>query len=255
MNITETNFNWSGTLTNRSKTNRIILHHAAASSATVEQIHQIHLQKGWSGIGYHFFIRKDGGVYRGRPLDKVGSHASNANNDSIGICFEGNFELEQITNAQLSSGRELIAYLFQTCGILVVLKHRDVGVTACPGKNFPDAEELLPLSSRGPSSWAKDAAEWAVEHGLFLGDANGDFRWTDTVTREELAAVCKRFAESPSTKTQTLTQPSESSDGFQRCICFGFKVKTQQVQRRSGEHSGFISKLRQIFGRCEKPTE
>lgn len=31
------------------------------------------------GIGYHFLVRKDGSVYRGRPEDMVGAHAGNNN--------------------------------------------------------------------------------------------------------------------------------------------------------------------------------
>lgn len=56
-------------------TRRIILHHAAAVTCTPQQVHQWHLANGWTGIGYHFFVRKDGTVYRGRPEDTVGAHA------------------------------------------------------------------------------------------------------------------------------------------------------------------------------------
>ena len=80
MNIIEKTYNWNGKLSIRSKTSRIILHHAESSSCTADDIHQWHLDRGWSGIGYHFFVRKDGSVYRGRPENTVGAHASGANN-------------------------------------------------------------------------------------------------------------------------------------------------------------------------------
>ena len=67
MKINEVTYKWNGALTKRRSTTRIILHHAAASKCTAQQIHSWHLANGWVGIGYHFFVRKDGSVYRGRP--------------------------------------------------------------------------------------------------------------------------------------------------------------------------------------------
>ncbi|MBP9550733.1 MAG: hypothetical protein KBE34_02250, partial [Veillonella sp.] len=32
------------------------------------------VKNGWAGIGYHFVIRKDGTIERGRPLSVVGAH-------------------------------------------------------------------------------------------------------------------------------------------------------------------------------------
>ena len=96
MQIIETTYKWAGTLARRSATRRIILHHAAAVTCTPQQVHQWHLANGWSGIGYHFFVRKDGSVYRGRPEDTVGAHAGNNNYDSIGVCFEGSFDREEM---------------------------------------------------------------------------------------------------------------------------------------------------------------
>ena len=48
----------------RPTTRYIILHHSeVASSHTVEDIHQWHKNKGWAGIGYHYFLDKEGEVY------------------------------------------------------------------------------------------------------------------------------------------------------------------------------------------------
>lgn len=140
MQINEVAYAWAGTLTKRRATRRIILHHAAAVTCTPQQVHQWHLANGWSGIGYHFFVRKDGRVYRGRPEDAVGAHAGNNNYDSIGVCFEGSFDKEQMPEAQRRAGMELVAYLKQKYGISTVQKHSDVNATGCPGGNFPFAE-------------------------------------------------------------------------------------------------------------------
>ena len=62
MKINEVDYKWNGSLTKRAATTRIILHHAAAKTCTAQQIHSWHLANGWVGIGYHFFVRKDGSV-------------------------------------------------------------------------------------------------------------------------------------------------------------------------------------------------
>ncbi len=46
-----------------------------------------------------------------------------------------------------------------------------------------------------PSSWTKEAVEWAVKNGLILGDEKGDLRLHDTVTREELMVFLQRLHE------------------------------------------------------------
>ena len=54
------------------------------------------VKNGWAGIGYHFVIRKDGTIERGRPLSVVGAHAQGDNLHTIGICMAGNFEKEYV---------------------------------------------------------------------------------------------------------------------------------------------------------------
>ena len=95
MEIRECSWSWRTPLARRSETTRIILHHAAAASCTAEDVHRWHLAHGWSGIGYHYFVSKDGEVTRGRPLWAVGAHAEGSNRVSVGICFEGNFQVEE----------------------------------------------------------------------------------------------------------------------------------------------------------------
>lgn len=136
MYIIETNLKFHS-MTKRSSTERIILHHSACSNCTAEQIHQWHLNNGWEGAGYHFLVRKDGQIYRLRPEAFVGAHAYGSNYNSIGICAEGNFENETMPETQKNSLIELVSYLKGKYGISKVLKHSDVNNTACPGKNYP----------------------------------------------------------------------------------------------------------------------
>lgn len=142
MNIIEKNYKWAKPLSKRGTTDLLILHHAAAASCTAEDVHRWHVGNGWAGIGYHYLVRKDGTIYRGRPEDTVGAHAYGANSHSIGVCFEGNYQVEQsMPAAQLAAGRALVADIKRRWGITKVIGHKDVAgsTTDCPGKYFPFA--------------------------------------------------------------------------------------------------------------------
>lgn len=138
MTIYNPTYIWAYPLTKRTKTiSRIILHHAAAVTCTAAQIHDWHKSKGWCGIGYHYFVDKTGEVYQGRPVEYIGAHAGNNNGDSIGICFEGNFEIEEMPEAQKNAGRLLVETLKQRYSITKIQRHSEVNATACPGEHFP----------------------------------------------------------------------------------------------------------------------
>ena len=137
LEINEVNYKWNGTFTKRTKTEMIVLHHADAESCTAQDIHSWHISRSWSGIGYHYFVRKDGQIYRGRPEDVVGAHATNYNSKSIGICFEGDYTKENMPKKQLEAGKELVAYLKDKYKIANVKGHRDLMATSCPGSKFP----------------------------------------------------------------------------------------------------------------------
>lgn len=153
MKVIETNLKWAYSLTKRVVTDTLVVHHAAGNG-TVEAIHNGHLSKGWAGIGYHYYVRKDGSVYRGRPEWAVGGHTSGHNWHSLGICFEGNFENETMSSAQLEAGRELIVDILSRWGKLSVKRHKDLGNTLCPGKNFP-FEEMLKAKEESPMVYEK----------------------------------------------------------------------------------------------------
>ncbi len=136
MKIIEKSYLWSGSLEPRPKTNYILLHHMAGNGSA-DNLHTIHLKNGWAGIGYHFYVRKDGSIYRGRPIDKKGSHVSGYNSQCLGVCFEGNFETETMCQAQLKAGQELVAYLKGIYPKAILKSHKDLNATACPGRNFP----------------------------------------------------------------------------------------------------------------------
>lgn len=110
----------------------VILHHRAGSG-DIESIHAQHLKNGWAGIGYHFYIRKSGTVYKGRPITYVGSHCKGNNSCSIGICLEGDFRKEAPTLEQLKAVKEVYEMVRKTYkNVYKMVNHRDLFKTSCP---------------------------------------------------------------------------------------------------------------------------
>ena len=163
MNIIETILDFSP-LKERTSTNRIILHNSGVTVLqSVEIIHNYHKNtKGWAGIGYHFYVRKDGSIYRGRPENTVGAHAYNNNSDSIGICFEGDFNQEVLSDVQKNAGKELISYLCKKYGITKIQGHKEVNNTSCPGSNFP-LDEMKEIKKNEEPQTTKSIADLANE--------------------------------------------------------------------------------------------
>lgn len=151
MNIIETNLNFNS-LSYGNKPNAIVLHHAEWSKCTVEDIHRLHKNSfGWSGIGYHYFVRKDGSIYRGRPDNAIGAHAKNHNTNTLGICAEGSYMRETMPEAQKRSIIQLGQYLKNKHGIGKVYGHKELMATDCPGTNYPLGEIKSAILSGAPT--------------------------------------------------------------------------------------------------------
>jgi len=64
-------------------------------AAIVRSYQDLHMDdRGWDDIGYSFLVGEDGNVYEGRGWDRVGAHAPQYNQISIGVCFLGDFSGE-----------------------------------------------------------------------------------------------------------------------------------------------------------------
>ncbi len=154
MNIINANLQFAGSLTKRKKTTMLIIHHAAASSASIETIHKWHLGRGWLGIGYNFYIRRDGTVYQGRGWEYVGAHCAGYNSASVGICLEGNYETDaDMPAAQYDAAVQLIRMaLDKYPTITEICGHQAHGATACPGRYFPLADMIVDVKGTDPST-------------------------------------------------------------------------------------------------------
>jgi N-acetyl-anhydromuramyl-L-alanine amidase AmpD len=160
VNVIDVGLQFRSNLQERNQTDYLVLHHAEATSATVQDIHQWHLENGWAGIGYHYYIRKDGSIYRGRPRNTIGSHCLGHNYNSIGICAEGNYMNEYMPDAQKQAIIALCQELLTIYPNVEVVGHRDLMSTSCPGTNYPFVEIKSSINGNpvnyNPQQWIAD---------------------------------------------------------------------------------------------------
>ena len=130
-------------LSNRSETDQVVIHHPGNPTdddLSVVEINASHQARGWSCIGYHYVIRKDGTVEVGRPHWTVGAHAYGHNSHTIGVHVCGNFEIGEPTSEQIESLAMLLANLCTDYGLTIdrdhIVGHRELMSTACPGRNL-----------------------------------------------------------------------------------------------------------------------
>lgn len=125
----------------------IVIHHSASryKALTWADLKRIHMaERHFSDIGYHFGVVNDTGDWgwvTGRPIEKIGAHCKGFNLASIGVCFEGNYSVDELPAAALETGAIWVGFLCRTYRIPSqrVFPHREVGTTKteCPGLKFP----------------------------------------------------------------------------------------------------------------------
>ena len=141
--IKETNLQFINPLTERYSTDMIVIHHLGSVKdidASAAQVHDIHINAGYSGCGYHFVVRKNGVIERGRPIWAVGAHAYGENWHTIGINVSGDFNAGYPTALQIESTAMLLANLCADYHLPIDRKHikghYEVNETNCPGENL-----------------------------------------------------------------------------------------------------------------------
>lgn len=177
LNIIEERYNWNGRLTTRDATDYIVLHHAAASGVGPQDIHRMHTSNGWAGIGYHFYVRKDGAVYRGRPTFAIGAHCQDYNNISIGICAEGDYQNEIMPETQKKAIVDVLQYAIRLYPKAKVVGHRDLNATACPGANYP-FDEIVDLARQEENQEGDEEVRYQK-----LSDIPNDYGFRDIVEK------------------------------------------------------------------------
>lgn len=129
----------------------ITLHHSATPEGNAESFDRNHRKRKLGGLFYHFVIGNGAGSSNGEV--EVGwrwrkQRQVNRPSD-IQICLVGNFDKQQVSEAQFSSLARLINVLRKKYNIPLnnIRKHKDINgkATECPGDNFPFYKLLTEL--------------------------------------------------------------------------------------------------------------
>lgn len=127
-----------------------------SQNLTVEQIRKQHKKQGWSDVGYHYIIYRDGTVNLGRDVNIAGAHVNGYNANSIGVVYVGGLEnrpgvaynqlkaKDTRTEQQKASLMALLMDLRKLYPTAKIQGHRDFS----PDKNHNGTIE--------PSEWIKD---------------------------------------------------------------------------------------------------
>ena len=139
--------------------------HASATYPSMrvdrERIKGWHLKRGFSDIGYHYLIARDGTIVKGRDLDgdglvleEIGAHVAGYNTTGIGICWIGGTKEEAHKEAednrtpeQLKTMKILINELAHIYPEAKIRGHRD----------FPGVAKSCPCF---------DVVDWCKEVGI-----------------------------------------------------------------------------------------
>lgn len=122
----------------------IVIHCSATPEGrevSVKEIDRWHRARGFAKIGYHYVIHLDGSIDKGRDESEAGAHVSGHNATTIGVCYIGGVDANDInkakdtrTPAQKVAMEKLVRELLAKYPGAEVLGHRDFpGVAkACP---------------------------------------------------------------------------------------------------------------------------
>ncbi|WP_231181820.1 peptidoglycan recognition family protein [Clostridium botulinum] len=179
MNIIDKNLKFKS-LTYGNNPKMVLLHHAEWSNCSVEDIHRCHIvDKGWSGIGYHYFVRKDGSIYKGRPDNVIGAHCKGHNTNTLGICAEGDYMKEVMPAAQKQAIIDLCIYLKQKYSGIVFKGHKEAPYsTNCPGVNYPLQKIKNAVNGQAAASSSCNSLDGRI--GVCTGNSVRLRRTTDT---------------------------------------------------------------------------
>ncbi|MDP2377800.1 peptidoglycan-binding domain-containing protein [Reyranella sp.] len=91
---------------------------------------------GWADVGYHYYVKRDGTIQPGRPLEKTpAAQGDGYNAGTIAICF-GGLTKSKFTSEQFRAGAAMVRAMYDAYGErgvrLRVRGHREVTPKECP---------------------------------------------------------------------------------------------------------------------------
>lgn len=121
--------------------NELIWHCTATPAGrdfTVDDIRQWHRARGWTDIGYHYVVYRDGRILPGRPIGQIGAHVEGHNTGTVGCSYIGGLSSDgkraedTRTPEQRASMLWLTEQLVAKHGITKVSGHNQYANKACP---------------------------------------------------------------------------------------------------------------------------
>ncbi len=179
----------------------LVVHHSVVPpSVDARLIARYHVeQKGWPGIGYHFFITPEGHIQQTQPLEIISYHAGElGNQEGVAICLSGNFTDQPPPEAQINATAQLLAWLLSSLHLPLeaIRGHCDYRNTQCPGLTWATVwrapllkatERILNSANPGEPTpkvlyhyllfWQTES-HWAVEEWRAAERYVGQFRVT-----------------------------------------------------------------------------
>lgn len=124
---------------------KVFIHCTASDrDTTVGEIRRWHKRRGFSDIGYHYLIRRDGRIQFGRPLSKIPAAQKGHNTGSIAVVLNG---LARFTIEQTQALAALCAAIDDAYDHEITFHgHNEVANKACP---VFDHREVLRLTPEG----------------------------------------------------------------------------------------------------------
>lgn len=133
-----------GPLTRVNQFSKVGIHYSTGQELgrtdTAQWVREIQLfhqsTNGWSDIGYHFLVDREGRIYEGRGWGFIGAHCPGRNADSIGICFLGNDDpgVDDLTpEAKIAIKLLIEEFEKRYMKPVEIFPHRRYKLTQCPG--------------------------------------------------------------------------------------------------------------------------
>lgn len=79
----------------------------------VKEIDRWHKERGWKSCGYHYVIRLDGTIEKGRDEEEIGAHCISHNQYSIGICYVGGRDGDEYKDTRTQQQKEALNKLIE----------------------------------------------------------------------------------------------------------------------------------------------
>ena len=155
----------------------------------VANIYRFHTEdRGWQDIGYNLLVDRDGNVYEGRGVERIGAHAPGANEDGLGVAALAG-HAEDVSPRMLAA----LARTYKVCAETLpslgrAIGHRDVSGTRCPGetlhawvhRGMPDPMEEDGMDEEQVRAIAREEADRRIADHFDLDDAEQARHLTET---------------------------------------------------------------------------